>query len=75
MNVKIIGAGAIGSLLAGLLYTKKIDVCLANNPAWEKSRTSATIRLVLPDRWVTAEGICYDNKPPVPSVFSFLAPL
>ncbi|MBN2535204.1 MAG: hypothetical protein JXB88_20150 [Spirochaetales bacterium] len=61
MNIKIIGSGAIGSLFAGLLNTRQVDVCFANNPVWEKKRTAATLRLVLPGRWLKVEGICYDD--------------
>lgn len=62
MSIKIIGPGAIGSLIGGLLNFKRIEVCFANNPGWEKKRASATLRLVLPDKWLTVEGICYDDE-------------
>lgn len=62
MNIKIIGSGAIGSLIAGLLYAKQVDVCFSNNPDWKKKRISTALRIVLPERWLKVEGVCYDNS-------------
>ena len=55
MNIQILGPGAVGTLLGGLLRLKGNDVCLrGKNAAPERGRV---LRVVLPDKWLLVEGM------------------
>ena len=55
MHVSILGPGAVGTLLAGLLASKGHRVVLRGRRAPAHPR--APIRVVLPGSWVLAEGV------------------
>jgi ketopantoate reductase len=62
MEIKVIGAGAIGSLIGGLFSVKGFDVFFSQNPGYEEISPSHILRIILPDRWLTVEGICKNGS-------------
>ncbi|MBN1697893.1 MAG: hypothetical protein JW881_10305 [Spirochaetales bacterium] len=62
MEIKIIGAGAVGSLIGGLLSIKGSDIFFLKNPENKSTPSSHNLRIVLPDRWLVVEGICKDGE-------------
>jgi ketopantoate reductase len=55
MHVSILGPGAVGTLLGGLLEVAGHDVVLKGRRA--PSRPGATIRIVLPGSWLLVDGV------------------
>jgi ketopantoate reductase len=59
MDITIIGPGAVGTLLGGLLRLKGHTVALRGRKPAE--RRDGTVRLQLPDRWLLAEGVRFEG--------------
>jgi ketopantoate reductase len=57
MKINMIGPGAIGSLIGGLLSVKGHTVSFVQNPESENSRHDRYLRIILPDRWLRIEHI------------------
>ena len=55
MDITVIGPGSVGTLIGGLLSAKGYRVTLRGRQ--QPARDSGTVRIVLPDRWVVAEGV------------------
>ncbi|MBN1412080.1 MAG: hypothetical protein JW969_14650 [Spirochaetales bacterium] len=72
MRIKVVGAGAVGSLIGGLLSLKGVDICFAGNPdngeRIEYLRKNK-LRLILPGKWIKAEDFNTGNPETVDMVF------
>lgn len=57
MDITVVGPGAVGTLLGGLLSLKGHGVSFRCRKDARAGAESAAVRLVLPDAWLTAEGL------------------
>jgi ketopantoate reductase len=57
MKINVIGPGAIGSLIGGLLAHKNHNVQFQANPESEQKKDERYLRLILPDRWLKIEHV------------------
>jgi ketopantoate reductase len=57
MKINVIGPGAIGSLVGGLLNFKNHDISFRFNPETEEKRGDRYLRIILPDKWLKIDRI------------------
>ena len=55
MDIIVIGPGSVGTLIGGLLSMKGHRVTLRGRQ--QPARSACSIRIVLPDRWLVADGV------------------
>ena len=55
MDITVIGPGSVGTLIGGLLSMKGHRVTLRGRQ--QPARSACSIRIVLPDRWLVADGV------------------
>jgi ketopantoate reductase len=65
MLVSILGPGAVGTLLGGLFRLRGHDVTLRGRRA--PPRPGATIRVILPDKWLCADGVTQNGPEEEPA--------
>ena len=71
MEIAIIGPGSVGTLPGGLLSVSGHQVRLRGKK--RPARQGTTLRLVLPDRWLMAEGVRFEGpEDPTGSLEAFL---
>ena len=56
MDITVVGPGAVGTLLGGLLSLKGHTVTFRSRRAPAAAASSERLRLILPDRWLSVDG-------------------